>query len=189
MYKRNRVTAGLAAVTLAFALGACDDSSPSSPSTTQPQFQNNSRQVGLVNVSTGDVALLNNVNIAVAANVLATVCDVTIPVAVLAQQVVADGSVTDCTTAVNNGITITQAVPGASQPGPNGGNNSQQAGLINVSLGDVAILNNVNAAIAANVLVTACGLTVPVAILAVQAVGDVSQTACTTTAGPINIVQ
>ncbi len=32
MYNRNRITAGLAAVTVAFALGACDDSSPSSPS-------------------------------------------------------------------------------------------------------------------------------------------------------------
>src|SRR5215212_1106994 len=97
MYSRNRITAALAAVTVAFGLGACDDSSPSSPSsastpsTSEAQFANNSQQNGLVNVSTGDVALLNNVNLAVAANVIATVCDVTVPVAVLAQQVVADG--------------------------------------------------------------------------------------------------
>src|SRR5215210_3968749 len=140
MYKRNRVTAGLAAVTLAFALGACDDSSPSSPSTTQPQFQNNSRQVGLVNVSTGDVALLNNVNIAVAANVIALVCDVTIPVAVLATQLVADGGETTCE-GETFPITIEQTQPGQGVT-PAGGNNSRQIGLVNVSLGDVDILNN-----------------------------------------------
>jgi hypothetical protein len=61
--------------------------------------------------------------------------------------------------------------------------------LVNVSLGDVAILNNLNLALAANVLVTACDLTVPVAILAVQAVGDAGTTVCTTAAGPINLQQ
>jgi hypothetical protein len=188
MYRRNRITAGLAAVTVAFALGACDDS-PSSPSG-DAEFANDSRQAGLVNVSTGDVALLNNVNVAVAANVLATVCDVTIPVAVLAQQVVAEGGVTECTTELApNGITITQATPGANQPsGPAGGNNSRQEGLINVSLGDVDILNNVNAAVAANVLVTACDLTVAAAVLAAQAVGDAPAT-CSTDAGQIVIDQ
>jgi hypothetical protein len=151
--------------------------------------QNNSRQIGLVNVSTGDVDLLNNVNLAVAANVIATVCDVTVPIAVLATQIVADGSATECegTTAP---ITITQAQPGDGAGTPNGGgNNSRQAGLVNVSLGDVAILNDLNLALAANVLVTACDLTVPVAILAVQAVSDTGDTVCTTAAGPINIDQ
>ena len=193
MYIRNRITAGLAAVTVAFALGACDDSlpsspsSPSSPATLEPQFANNSRQFGLVNVSTGAVDLLNNVNLAVAANVVAQVCGLTIPVAALATQVVLPGGYT-CTGAAGP-ITIEQALPGENRPsGPNGGNNAQQAGLINVSLGDVAILNNVNAAIAANVLVTACGLTVPVAILAVQAVGTGDFT-CTTTADPTRIIQ
>jgi hypothetical protein len=72
---------------------------------------NNSRQVGLVNVSTGDVDLLNNVNIGVAANVIATVCDVTVPVAVLATQIIQDGSATYCTGTAAP-ITITQAQPG-----------------------------------------------------------------------------
>lgn len=196
MYSRNGITAGLAAVAAAFALGACDDSSPSSPSTPElqsqnysPQSQNDSRQVGLVNVSTGDVELLNNVNLAVAANVIATVCDVTIPIAVLSRQLIADGSVTECE-ASTAPITIEQAVPGQNGPsGSAGGNTSRQAGLINVSVGDVDILNNVNVAIAANVLVSACHLTVPVAIAAVQAVGDVSETVCNTSAGPIEIVQ
>jgi len=181
-----------AALALSLAVGACGDSSPSSPSgpsTPEPESQNSSRQIGLVNVSTGDIELLNNVNLAVAANVIATVCDVTIPVAVLATQIVATGGVTECE-ATTTPITIEQALPGENQPsGPSGGNNSRQAGLINVSLGDVEILNNVNAAIAANVLVTVCDLTVPVAILAVQAVGDAGQTFCNTEAGPIFIDQ
>jgi len=187
MFTRHYIKAGFTAATLAFGLGACDDSSPSSPSTPEPQFENSSRQFGLVNVSTGDVELLNNVNLAVAANVVATVCGVTIPVAALATQVVVPGGFT-CEGAAGP-ITIEQALPGENPAsGPGGGNQSRQAGLINVSLGDVAILNDVNAAIAANVLVTACGLTVPVAILAVQAVGT-GEFTCTTTADPTRIIQ
>jgi hypothetical protein len=183
---RSRLTLGALALTLA--VGACDREVPTSPAdgtTPKAQFQNNSQQTGLVNVSTGDVALLNNVNLAVAANVIATVCGVTVPVAVLAQQVVGTGSFT-CT-GTTDPITVTQATPGAN-PAPAGGNNSNQDGLINVSLGDVDILNNVNVAVAANVLVTACGLTVPVAILAAQAVGTAPYE-CTSDAGPINLTQ
>jgi hypothetical protein len=191
---RNRITAGLTAVTVAFGLGACDDwssspSSPSSPSTAVPQFQNSSRQFGLVNVSTGDVALLNNVNLAVAAQVLATVCDLNVDLAVLATQVVVPGGVspTECTT-LTDGITIEQALPGAGPPSGPGGNQSRQAGLVNVSLGDVDILNNVNAGIAANVLITACDLTVAAAVLAVQGIVDEPAT-CETDAGTILIDQ
>jgi hypothetical protein len=61
--------------------------------------------------------------------------------------------------------------------------------MINVSLGDIAILNDVNAAVAANVLVTVCCPDVAAAVLAVQAVGDMSETVCNTTAGPLEIVQ
>jgi hypothetical protein len=191
MYIRNRVTAGFAAATVALGLGACDDSSPSSPSsastpsTSETQFANNSQQNGLVNVSTGDVDLLNNVNLAVAANVIATVCGVTVPVAVLAEQVVGVGTY-ECSGDAGP-ITVDQATPGAG-PAPAGGNNSNQEGLINVSLGDVAILNDVNVAVAANVLVTACGLTIPVAILAAQAVGT-APFECPSEAGAIDIVQ
>ena len=193
---RNRITAGLAAVTVAFALGACDDSSPSSPSdpssisspaTVEPQFVNNSRQEGLVNVSLGDLEVLNNVNIAVAANVLANVCDATIGVAALAEQVIADGSATFCENTVDE-ITITQSTPGQ-EPAPDGGNNSRQVGLVNVSLGDVEILNDVNGAVALNVLVNACDLTVGVAVLALQGLFDTGETTCTSTAGPILIEQ
>ena len=150
---------------------------------------NNSRQVGLVNVSAGDVEILNNVNLAVAANVAATICDVTVPVAVLAVQLVADGGMTVCKTEAGD-ITIDQAQPGGGGGGTNGGgNNSRQAGLVNVSLGDVEILNNANIALAANVLVTACDVTVAVAVLALQGVSDEGDTFCQTLAGPITIEQ
>ena len=151
--------------------------------------QNTSRQAGLINVSTGDVELLNGVNLAVAANVIATVCDVTVPVAVLAAQAVADGGTTTCES-TSGPITLTQSQPGDGGGTPNvGGNASRQVGLVNVSLGDVEILNNLNAGVAANVLITACDLTVPVAILALQAVGDFGDTTCTSAAGPITIEQ
>jgi hypothetical protein len=187
---RSRIA--LAALALSLGVGACDDSSPSSPSSSSPsspetEFQNDSRQIGLVNVSTGDVELLNNVNLAVAANVIATVCDVTIPVAVLATQVVAEGGDTFCEGTAAP-ITIEQALPGENAQ-PDGGNNSRQAGLVNVSLGDVEILNDVNAAIAANVLVTACDLTVAAAVLALQGVFEGGETGCNTEAGEIVIDQ
>ena len=149
---------------------------------------NNSRQLGLVNVSTGDVELLNGVNLAVAANVIATVCDLTVPVAVLATQIAVDGSETYCVGSTAP-ITVDQAQAGGSGGPGTGGNNSAQAGLVNVSLGDVEILNNANIAVAANVLVTACDLTVAAAVLAVQGVSDTGDTVCTTAAGPINIDQ
>ena len=189
---RNRITAGLAAVTVAFALGACDDSSPSSPSSLSPsspeaEFQNESRQIGLVNVSLGNVELLNNVNLAVAANVVATVCDANVGVAVLAAQLIADGSETFCATTARQ-ITIEQAQPGEGVD-PMGGNSSRQVGLVNISTGNIEILNNVNAAIAANVLVTACHLNVDLAIAALQEIVDVGETTCETTANDILIEQ
>jgi hypothetical protein len=161
----------------------------SAPETATPQFANNSRQVGLVNVSAGDIELLNNVNLAVAANVVATVCDVEVLVAVLATQVFGDGSETFCETSAGP-ITVEQAQPGENPgSGPNGGNNAQQAGLINIAIGDVVALNNLNAAVAANVLVTVCDLTVGAAILAVQAIGDAGETVCTAETEEIVITQ
>lgn len=149
---------------------------------------NNSQQTGLVNVSLGDVDLLNNVNLAVAANVAATVCGVTVPVAVLAQQVVAQGGDTICETDAGP-LTVEQALSTPpSAPGA-GGNNSQQEGLVNVSIGDVAILNDVNAAVAANVAVTACNLTIPVAVLAEQIVASGGDFTCDTVSGPLTVDQ
>jgi hypothetical protein len=155
----------------------------------EAEFANNSRQLGLVNVSTGDIELLNNVNLAVAANVIANVCGVTVGVAALATQVIGTDGATFCE-GITAPITVEQAQPGENPAsGPNGGNNAQQAGLINVAIGDVVALNNLNAAVAANVLVTVCDLTVGAAILAVQGIGDAGRTVCQTEAGDIVIDQ
>lgn len=72
--------------------------------------QNNSEQNGLVNVSTGNVSVLDNARIGVAASVAATICGVSVgPVAVLAANVDATGvQRTVCETA-NGPVTISQA--------------------------------------------------------------------------------
>jgi hypothetical protein len=150
--------------------------------------QNNSRQTGLVNVSLGDVDLLNRVNLAVAANVAATVCNVAVPVAVLAQQVVAGSGDFTCDTEAGP-LAVEQALNGPGGQPSAGGNNSRQQGLVNISLGDVAILNDVNAAVAANVAVTACNLVIPVAVLATQIVAADGEFTCQTVSGPLEVTQ
>ena len=71
---------------------------------------NNARQNGLVNVAVGDVSVLNNANIGVAAGVAATICGVKVgPVAVLGTAVDRSGTTqTVCTTAAGP-VTLTQA--------------------------------------------------------------------------------
>jgi hypothetical protein len=141
-----------------------------------------------VNVSLGDVAILNNVNLAVAANLAATVCGVTVPVAVLAQQVVAGSGTFTCDTTTGP-LSVTQALNGAPAGTSGGGNNSHQTGLVNVSTGDVSLLNDVNLAVAANVAATLCGISVPVAVLAVQVFGPTGSFTCSTATGPLTVTQ
>jgi hypothetical protein len=69
------------------------------------------------------------------------------------------------------------------------GNKSHQTGLVNVSLGDVSILNNANLAVAADVAATLCGVSVPVAVLAQQVFGPTGTFTCTTTTGPLTVTQ
>ena len=71
---------------------------------------NNSRQNGLVNVSVGDVNILNNANVGVAANVAAAVCGVNVgPVAILAVNTAATGAQhTVCTLSGGQTVTLTQ---------------------------------------------------------------------------------
>ena len=66
-------------------------------------------QRGLVNVNIEDVLTENAVGVGVAANVIAEVCGVAVPVAVLAQQVVRDGGTfeTTCTARGNAPVTVT----------------------------------------------------------------------------------
>jgi hypothetical protein len=54
-------------------------------------------QDGLVNVAVGDVTILDQVGIGVAANVAAAICGLDVPVNVLGEQVRAGQDVTVCT--------------------------------------------------------------------------------------------
>ena len=66
-----------------------------------------------------------------------------------------------------------------------------QDGLINVTVGDVTALNDVNIGVAAQVAANACGLMVgPVAVLgrAVDSTG-VARTVCTNNQGPVTLSQ
>ena len=63
-------------------------------------------QGGLVNVSVGDVSVLNNAHIGIVAQVVAQVCGVSVgPVAVLANQVAHTG--TPNTVCTSNGLPVT----------------------------------------------------------------------------------
>lgn len=70
-------------------------------------------------------------------------------------------------------------------------NNSQQNGLVNVSVGDVSILDNANIGVAAGVAANICGVSVgPVVLLAHQVdATSVTRTVCTSSAGPVTISQ
>jgi hypothetical protein len=71
---------------------------------------NNSRQNGLVNVSVGDVSLLNHANIGIAANIAAAVCGVNVgPVAVLAVNTAATGTQHTVCTIGDQAVTLTQS--------------------------------------------------------------------------------
>lgn len=66
-------------------------------------------QDGLVNVAVGDVSVLNNANIGVAAQVAANVCGVKVgPVAVLGTAVDASGATRTVCTTPTGPVTITQ---------------------------------------------------------------------------------
>lgn len=69
--------------------------------------------------------------------------------------------------------------------------NQAQDGLVNVAIGDVTVLQDVNIGVAAQVAAQICGLKVgPVAVLgtAVDRSGTAT-TVCTATQGPIRLVQ
>jgi hypothetical protein len=160
---KKRVAAVLAVV----ALGVGAAGAPAASA--QPQ---NVNQEGLVNVNVGDVTILENVGVGVAANVAANICGVQVNAAVLAQQVVVnDAAPVICETGAQSApvdLTITNPDPG----GPPGGGpqNVDQSGLVNVNVGDVTILRNVAVGVAANVAANVCGVQANVALLAAQEV-------------------
>ena len=72
--------------------------------------QNNSNQRGLVNVSLGNVNILNNAHIGVAAQVAAAVCGINVgPVAVLAANTAATGAQNTVCSLPTGNVTLTQA--------------------------------------------------------------------------------
>jgi hypothetical protein len=152
---------------------------------------NNTVQDGLVNVAAGDVTILQDVNAAVAAQVIANVCGLEVgPIAVLANQVDAgDPTATFCDA---NGSTmkITQNTGGPGG-GPGGPNSARQSGLVNVALGDVTLLQNVNVGVAAQAVANICGVKVgPIAALANQLnAGEATTTICEAGGAPVRIIQ
>lgn len=66
-----------------------------------------------------------------------------------------------------------------------------QDGLVNVAVGDVTILEDVNIGVAAQVAANICGVKVgPVAVLGTAAdAGNTTRTVCTTDQGPVRIIQ
>jgi hypothetical protein len=159
---KARLAAVLTSAVLAIGLAAAPAASA----------QQNVNQQGLVNVNVGDVTVLENVALGVAANVAANICGVQVNAAVLATQgVVNDEPSTICTVQSQEApvdITITNPDPG---PGGGGGpQNVMQEGLVNVNVGDVTVLENVAVGVAANVAANVCGVQVNVALLAAQEV-------------------
>jgi hypothetical protein len=64
-------------------------------------------------------------------------------------------------------------------------------GLVNVAVGDVNVLNNVDVGVAAEVAAEVCGVEVgPVAVLATQVdASGTPATVCNVTQGPVRIIQ
>jgi hypothetical protein len=89
---------------------------------------------------------------------------------------------TAVTLAASAAVVTAAAVPASAQV---------QDGLINVAVGDVTILQDVNIGVAAQVAANICGLKVgPVAVIgtAVDRSGE-PRTVCTTAQGPVRLTQ
>ena len=78
---------------------------------------------------------------------------------------------------------------GAAAPATAANNKTDQDGLVNVNVGDVNLLNNVDIGVAAQVAATICGVKVgPVAVLGTAVDGSgATRTVCTTDQGPVTI--
>jgi len=153
----------------------------------------NTVQDGLVNVAVGDVTILQDVNAAVAAQIVANVCGLQVgPLAILATQVnLVDATGVSQTFCQANAapLTITQNTGG--RGGPGGPASARQSGLINVALGNVTLLQNVNVGVAAQAIANICDVQVgPIAVLANQLnAGDTSAPICTAAGQPVTIGQ
>jgi hypothetical protein len=146
-------------------------------------------QDGLVNVSAGDVTILQDVNAAVAAQVVANVCGLQVgPLAILATQI--DAGSASQTICSSNGapIMITQNTGGPG--GLDSPGSTHQNGLVNVAIGNVTLLQNVNVGVAAQAVANICGVKVgPIAALANQLDSGSSTTVCTAAGQPVLLSQ
>ena len=158
---KKRLAAGLAVV----AVGVGAAGAPAASAAPQ-----NVGQQGLVNLNVGDVTVLQNVGLGVAANVAANVCDVQVNAAVLASQGVLNGVPGGVCTTGSQSTPISITNPATGPGGSGGPQNVGQNGLINVNVGDVTVLQDVAVGVAANVAANVCGLQVNAAVLAVQGV-------------------
>jgi hypothetical protein len=152
-----------------------------SPVVTHSAAAQNQNQRGLVNVAVGDVTILQNVAVGVAAQAAANICGVSVGnIAILAALVGQNQqTMTVCTTRQGDQtvpVTIRSAQGGGGGQGPN----QRQAGLVNVAVGDVTILQNVGIGAAAQVAANLCNVTVGnIAALAAGVLqSQQAQTAC-----------
>lgn len=82
-------------------------------------------------------------------------------------------------------ITVAAAAPASAA------NNQNQSGLVNVAVGDVTVLQDVNVGVAAQVAAAICGVKVgPVAVLGTTLdPSGATTTVCTTSQGPVTLQQ
>jgi hypothetical protein len=155
--------------------------------------QRSVEQDGLVNVFAADLIDVENVNVGVVAQVIATVCPgITANVAAIASQVDQSGTTQniDCPT-TGAPITISQNNPGGGRPETPPGRVSQD-GLVNVFAADLIDVRDVNAAVAAQIVASVCpAITANVSAIATQVdqSGTAQDIACPTTGAPISISQ
>ena len=162
----------------ALAVGAAVALSPIMTDSASAQQQH---QRGLVNVAVGDVTVLQNVAIGLAAQAAANICGVTVGnIAILAALAGQNQQpVTVCT--IQQGD---QTVPVTMQPAQGGGGgqgpNQNQGGLLNVAVGDVTVLQNVGIGAAAQIAANLCGVTVGnvAALAALVGQNQQTQTVC-----------
>jgi ABC-type Na+ efflux pump permease subunit len=155
--------------------------------------QRSVEQDGLVNVFAADLIDVENVNVAVVAQVIAAVCPaVTANVAAIATQVDQTGTAqnVDCPT-TGAPITISQNNPGRGRPESPPGRVSQD-GLVNVFAADLIDVRDVNATVAAQIVAAVCpAVTANVAAIVSQVdqSGTAQDITCPTTGAPIAISQ
>jgi hypothetical protein len=155
--------------------------------------QRSVEQDGLVNVFAPDLLDVENVNVAVVAQVIAVVCPgVTANVAAIASQVDQSGTSqnVECPTA-GAPITISQNNPGRGRPESPPGRVSQD-GLVNVFAPDLIDVRDVNATVAAQLVAAVCpAVTANVAAIVseVDQSGTSQNIQCPTLGAPITVSQ